>query len=151
MDCTYLPGFNISFNVLLGEKPMALLAGRSISSPVLGLRPLRAARRFNVNVPNPDKVSLFPAAISCVVRSEGSNQQDIMRNGSKRISWIDTITILLERSPSTFGTQIKQRPWSKGRPKHQSRTPFASDLRVSSVWLSSSSIIIIILIQNLQM
>jgi hypothetical protein len=45
--------FTASFRPLPALNPGTLLALISIASPVLGLRPMRAARAFTVKVPKP--------------------------------------------------------------------------------------------------
>ena len=56
--CNYLTA---SLSALPGLKAGTLLAGISISSPVCGLRPLRAARSRTSKLPNPINCTFSPS------------------------------------------------------------------------------------------
>jgi hypothetical protein len=62
-----LSPFTMSFQAFEAVKPGLFEAGISISAPVWGLRPLRAARDLGWKLPNPGKVTLFPMATCFII------------------------------------------------------------------------------------
>lgn len=59
--------FTVSRRVFAAAKETTVLAGMSISRPVCGLRPLRAARSFDRNLPKPGIETCFPACTASAI------------------------------------------------------------------------------------